>query len=167
MNGGIELVYMNTISGIQEEVYEGIKSLGWLSALDRLHLPVGCCMAFTPASCPNMVFVSAPTMFIPGDVSKTKNAFWATRSAMVVLKNMDIKDVYTSLMCTGYGEMPKNDAIKQMVQAMSDAQEGIDGYDTFTLGKYAYAIARNEIMDKIVADQPSRYELTEFGVKFS
>jgi len=118
MDGGIELVYMLGMKGVQKIVYNGIKLLDRPTLLKRPHLPVGMCMAFQPygSKNENFWFISCPTMFLPGSVKKTNNAMWAMRAASCMVRFLKCDRVYTSLMCAGYGKMSPEQSVQQMMQ---------------------------------------------------
>lgn len=89
------------------------------------YLPIGSSIILDQG---NKSLVISPTMLLPQNIAKTKNAYYAT---MAVLYNIlvnreerleDIDILFTALCCE-YGEMEVNDSIHQILQGINDYKE--------------------------------------------
>lgn len=163
MDGGVEKAYMTAIPSVQDAVYEGIRLYGLPSGLKRPHLPVGVAMAFNPPG-EKFLFVSVPTMFLPGDVSKTNNARRATEAAAVLLEALGCGSAVCSLMCTGYGRMAPTTAVEQMRTgwSRSDIHSGRYSITKSECGRYVYCKPPEDVLSEIRRNQPQDYMLQEF-----
>jgi len=164
MDGGIEKVYMDTIPFVQDRVYNGIRAMGRRTSLGRMHLPVGCCLGFQIGEPEwSNYFISAPTMFLPGDVSQTQNAYWAMSAARYLAGAMlACRQVHCSLMCTGYGKMSPAISIAQMqASANNPSQFTAEFAMVKGLGYYFCHPKQNEL-NNIKKNQPHDYMLQEF-----
>jgi len=128
MDGGIDLALSrNIFPGIEIEpvVKREIRELGLLTNLGRPYLPIGSAILI-PRS--NSGMISAPTMFLPHNVSETRNAYWAALAAFRVFRkyygrSMDHTLVLTSL-CCGYGKMDEARSAAQIREAYDDFLSG-------------------------------------------
>jgi O-acetyl-ADP-ribose deacetylase (regulator of RNase III) len=98
MDGGSDLGYMNAIPRIQALVQNGFKTS---SELGRPYLHIGNTMAFFLPDNNDVVFISAPTMFLPQKVNGTENQYYAFVSALRLAKQLQVKKVFCPMMCTG------------------------------------------------------------------
>lgn len=163
MDGGIDLAYCELLPSVQRKVYDGIRALGMPTELRRPHLPVGCAMGF---ACDGITVISAPTMYLPGDISMTDNVVRATEAAMGVATALGIRRAYVPLMGTGYGKVRATDALAQMRTGMnasrcSPAPPGV----RITIGTYTYYLPPDDVLDVIRRQQRVSYDLTEFGCR--
>ena len=99
----------------------------------------------------------SPTMLLPQNVSKTKNAYYSTMASLynILINNKhnidDVDIIFTSL-CCGYGKMDESESVKQIM-------EGINDYV-----KYQPKIVRKNIVinEPNLSEQPKYYQNTEF-----
>lgn len=84
-------------------------------------LPIGSSI-IVPTSEEKTYLVSAPTMVVSSNVSKSSNAYYATLASLKVIEKSKekISVIYIPGMCTGCGCMPLSKAIKQMMEAIRD-----------------------------------------------
>jgi O-acetyl-ADP-ribose deacetylase (regulator of RNase III) len=117
MDGGIDLVLSKMFPGCEPKVKEMIKDLSHKSQLGRSYLRVGSALWFHVG--PQTVLISAPTMFLPHDVSDTQNARWAMEAILVAGKKIHeatngiIHTLVITSLCCGVGRMdPEQSAIQ-------------------------------------------------------
>ncbi len=124
MDGGIDNVYMEMFPDIQKRVQERIKQFGIQTELDRYALPIGCAMSVSTKDdlCPLMLCV--PTMFFPGDITETQNAYWAMRGLLKLIQTTLPENIIVGIPCfgTGVGKMTAEQSAKQILQALQDNQ---------------------------------------------
>jgi O-acetyl-ADP-ribose deacetylase (regulator of RNase III) len=124
MDGGIDAVYTEMFPGVQRAVQRRIRELGHRTALGRYYLSVGSAL-LVPCQGPSAL-ITAPTMFLPHDVSGTRNAYYALVAALsLFLKHARLtrepwKTLVCPAMCCGYGKMSHNEAADQMCDALLD-----------------------------------------------
>lgn len=128
MDGGIDAAYMRMFPGVQQRVRSRIASLGHLTGLGRPYLRVGSALV-VPAG-PSTCLVSAPTMFLPHDVSATRNAYHACMAALMAFRKYRtrVRPFATLVlpgMCIGWGKMTRAEAAAQMRAAISDFENGL------------------------------------------
>ncbi len=124
MDGGIDSVYSRKMfPGCETQVKQKILELGFTTLLGRPYLPIG--SAFSIPVGETSGLICAPTMFLPHDVSKTRNAYLSFLAALIVFQKVGLYEtlVVTSH-CCGYGKMPEVESAKQMRQAYDDFLEG-------------------------------------------
>lgn len=163
MDGGSDLGYMNAIKDIQSIVQTGIKKLNHTTQLGRPYLHIGDTMAFKLPQNPNIVFVSAPTMYLPQNVYGTKNQYIALKSALRLCKYHGVSKVFVPMMCTNWGGYDFKMSFKLMKEAVSDYHQTHNSHFVY-LDEYVYNIANEEEKKKILKKQPKTYMNTEFGV---
>jgi len=124
MDGGIDYVLSREIfPDVETRVREKIVAIGKKTMLGRTYFPVG--GALLVKANEKAELVCAPTMFLPRDVSKSKNAYWSFLATLclvekeVIRRNTSFTLVATSL-CCGYGKMSEEDSVRQMKQAYLD-----------------------------------------------
>lgn len=128
MDGGIDYVYSRVMfPGIEKQVKDNISRLGFKTDLGRNYLPVGSGMVIN--TCPYTCLVVVPTMFLPHDVSKTRNAYHAFMAALHVLEKMhkdnsSIHILACPALCCGYGKMTYEDSATQIYQAFIEYKNG-------------------------------------------
>jgi hypothetical protein len=112
--------------GVQADVQAKIRSLGKQTALGRYYIPVGSAVV-VPVGLGGSMLVSAPTMFLPHDVSKTRNAYHSFMAALMAFRKQQGKStvlVATGL-CCGYGKMDPVVSAQQMREAFNDFIKGV------------------------------------------
>lgn len=126
MDGGIDYVYSRKMfPGCEQQVKQKIRELGFQTLLGRPYLPIR--SAFLVPVGETTGLICAPTMFLPHDVSNTRNAYLSCLAALMVFQKVGLYEtlVLTSH-CCGYGKMSEVESAKQMRQA----------YDEFVRGGY-------------------------------
>jgi O-acetyl-ADP-ribose deacetylase (regulator of RNase III) len=160
LDGGIDSVYRKKLPFAQKALWDAICEMGFCTDGGLPFLPVGCSIALENVSDKNYprAFISAPTMFKPSKVPDTDNAFYAMRAAMHIARYMDIRKLYTPLMCTGVGKMPIEKAMEQMHKAIAMFKrpvhyEGDDGVSLISQGVFGY-FCGNQLYKTIRLSQP-------------
>lgn len=159
MDGGIDLVYSKKMfPGCQRTVQGKIKELGLTTALGRFYIPVGsACIVPTSST---SALICAPTMFLPHDVSQTKNAYYSAFAAFLQFKkiqNPEYKTIVLTSHCCGYGKMSEEQSALQMRQA----------YDDFIMGKYPEDTSKTQdvlLLPSRDDEQPDNYDNREIKV---
>ena len=131
MDGGIDFAYSRVMfPGCEQRLKTKIRTLGKFTNLGRPYLPVGSAIV-VPSLEENSCLIAAPTMFLPHDVSKTRNAYHAFSAALgayrkYVTLNPDrkIHTLVCPAMCCGYGRMAPEDSARQVAAAYADALAG-------------------------------------------
>jgi O-acetyl-ADP-ribose deacetylase (regulator of RNase III) len=125
MDGGIDYVYSRKMfPGCEKQVKQKIRDLGFKTLLGRDYLPIG--SAFLVPVGETTGLLCAPTMFLPHDVSQTRNAYLSCLAAFLVFQKIGLYEtlVLTSH-CCGYGKMSEIESAKQMRKAYDDFLTGI------------------------------------------
>ena len=147
MDGGIDYVLSRTMfPGIEDKVKAAFRSKGHVNILGRPYLPIGNAIT-VETQYTNVYLISAPTMYLPQDVRETHNAYHAMYAILHEAKKNKIEHLYLCGLCTGYGKMTPEVAIKQMHDAYLDFLNNIPS-------KYT--------MEQIIDEQPKVYMNTEF-----
>jgi O-acetyl-ADP-ribose deacetylase (regulator of RNase III) len=115
MDGGIDARYMTMFPDVQTRVRSKIRELGKVTMLGRPYLPVGSAISTSVGT--QTWLISAPTMFLPHDVSSTRNAYLAMTAALRCAESLEIDTLVVPAMCTGYGKMPIATAAEQQFRA--------------------------------------------------
>ena len=131
MDGGIDLVYSREMfPGVEAEARRAVHALGLKTKLGRPYLPVGSAIT-VPIPSDQACLIVAPTMFLPHDVSQTKNAFYAFMAALcafgkyvAMTGNGHIDTLVTPGLCAGYGKMSPDEVARQMAEALSSYLRG-------------------------------------------
>lgn len=162
MDGGIDDVLRKMFPGIEARVKAKIAEIGLKTNLGRPYLPVGSAILFSVNAEINTAMITAPTMFLPHDVSQTRNAYYSFLAALILFKRYEAE--YDTLVvtshCCGYGKMNPKESAMQFRQAYYDFyyQNYIkpipDGRDNVLL------------MPSVDHEQPSNYDNREIGVPF-
>ena len=126
MDGGIDAVYMEMFEGIEQKVMNELKVHKLTTALGRHYQPIGSALLVRVSD--TQYLISAPTMWLPENVSKTRNAYWAFRAILHLLykanrklpKKKRIRTVICPGLCTGCGFMPPKISASQIFQAIDD-----------------------------------------------
>jgi O-acetyl-ADP-ribose deacetylase (regulator of RNase III) len=147
MDGGVDLILSKIMfPGVETKVKNKIKTLGETTLLGRPFLQIGKALTVETQH-QNVFLICAPTMWLPQDVRDTRNAYHAFYAALREASlNPNIKDLYFTGFCTGYGMMTPAKSIAQMKQAHMDFQ---------TL-QTPFSLA------EIIKEQPKYYMNTEF-----
>jgi O-acetyl-ADP-ribose deacetylase (regulator of RNase III) len=125
-DGGYDKALQEMFATLQEKARSQLKELNLYTKLGRPYLPVGSSMIipFGKTTC----VVAAPTMFLPHDVSNTRNAYHALTAALRVLclssYYNEIHTIVVPAMCCGYGKMSLENAVQQMYEAVVDYSHG-------------------------------------------
>eukprot|EP00873_Tetraselmis_striata_P043815 jgi/Tetstr1/464079/TSEL_008884.t1 len=137
MDGGIDAAYMEMFDGIEGRVKAAIAALGFTTAMDRPYLSVGSSVTVPAQPETNTWLASCPTMFLPGNVYDTRNAFFAFGAALGAFDKARRRHGVTTLVCpglaTGVGRMPKDECALQIRDALLERRpEVLDaGPDAF------------------------------------
>lgn len=128
MDGGIDMVYSREMfPGVEHTCKEIVRKIGMQTSLGRYYLPVG--SAIVAQTGPYSCLVAAPTMFLPHDVSMTRNAYHAMMAALMAFRKYrkqvpQMNALVCPLLCTGYGKMSIPVAADQMRTAYNDFLAG-------------------------------------------
>ena len=96
MDGGIDYVYSRKMfPGCEQQVKQKIKDLGFQTLLGRDYVPIG--SAFLVPVGETTGLLCAPTMFLPHDVSQTRNAYLSCLAALLVFQKIGL---YETLVLT-------------------------------------------------------------------
>lgn len=131
MDGGIDLAYSRVLfPGIERHIRQvKLPRLGLQTLLGRNYLPVGSATV-TPWG-EDCCLITAPTMFLPHDVSMTRNAYHSFMAALCAfdkwkrMTGSDINRIVCPLLCTGWGRMPADQAALQMYEAFVHFNTGV------------------------------------------
>lgn len=133
MDGGIDWTYSRVMfPGCETAVRRKIRAAGRLTLLGRPYLPVGSAVAVpVRAQDADAFLLSCPTMFLPHDVSGTRNAYHAFAAALHAFCALRAKG-HTRLttlvcppLCCGYGRMCPRESARQVTQAFLDWRNGV------------------------------------------
>lgn len=126
MDGGIDYVYSRQMfPEIEKHLKKKIADLNKLTFIGRPYLPIGSAVAI-PTQYPSSIMISAPTMFLPHDVSTTNNAYHSFMASLCMLTKyqQNVCKVIDTLVCTslccGWGKMTPQDSAKQIYNALCD-----------------------------------------------
>ena len=125
MDGGIDYVYSRVMfCGCERELKQRIRALGKRSKLDRFYLSIGSAIAVPGDAARDSFLISAPTMFLPHDVSRTRNAYHAFHAALMAYACFAEKDGIHTLvcpaLCCGVGKMSEHESAHQIATAFTD-----------------------------------------------
>lgn len=158
MDGGIDYALCRIVfPNCESEVKNIVKQLGIVSIVGKPYLPIGSSIIVPGKDNNDKLLVVSPTMLLPQNVSKTKNAYYSTMASLynILINNKhnidDVDIIFTSL-CCGYGKMDESESVKQIM-------EGINDYV-----KYQPKIVRKNIVinEPNLSEQPKYYQNTEF-----
>ena len=156
MDGGIDLALSDKIfSGIQKYVYAAYNKYGKTNLVGKKYLPIGSSIILPGLGTPQKLLVVSPTMWLPQNVSKTQNAYYATMAVLynvlvVNKENINKVDIIFTSMCCGYGKMSVDDSIQQILNGIRDYKH----YKPSVVNKYVVIHEPN--MD----EQPNYYQNT-------
>ncbi len=128
MDGGIDLIYSRFFGW---EVEERLKRL--LTEQYYGELPIGQAVIIATENATIPFLISAPTMRVPSNISKTFNVYLAFRAALIAVlrhnqqSNSPIESILVPGLGTGIGDVPPERAARQMRAAYDAiiAGEGI------------------------------------------
>lgn len=151
MDGGIDDVLRKMLPGIEQRVKQKIASLRIKTILGRFYLPVGSAIFLTHG---DSAMISAPTMFLPHDVSSTQNAYHSFLAALILAeKHPEYQTLAVTSHCCNYGRMDPKVSAFQFRQAYFD----------FSRKKYNVQYLTDDIllMPNIDHLQPNNYDNRE------
>jgi O-acetyl-ADP-ribose deacetylase (regulator of RNase III) len=121
MDGGIDYALSRILfPGIEPIVKEKIASLGVLTAGGRPYLPIGSA-TYVSFDEKESGLIIAPTMFLPQNVSTTRNAYHSFYAALCLWEHLGLKkDLVVTSHCCGVGCMSAQESAIQMMNALSD-----------------------------------------------
>jgi O-acetyl-ADP-ribose deacetylase (regulator of RNase III) len=163
MDGGIDAAYMEMFPGIQAKVQNKIRELGHLTTLGRPYLSIGSAIV-VPVDRDrgsSTMLVSAPTMFLPHDVSMTRNAYDAMMATLIAYQQNGADLLVTTGLCCGYGRMPGDVAARQMREAFDDFNAGRIPQLIERLNDPSFVITQNRDYE-----QPCNYDNREIQEPF-
>jgi O-acetyl-ADP-ribose deacetylase (regulator of RNase III) len=124
MDGGIDRVYNEEMfPKIEHLVKTKIKTVDIKTTLGRYCLPVGSAIITTAIPETHTYLITAPTMFLPHDVSGTNNAYNAFMACLCVLKKFNNDNIHRLVspgLCLGWGKMKPHVAAEQIINAIVD-----------------------------------------------
>jgi O-acetyl-ADP-ribose deacetylase (regulator of RNase III) len=163
MDGGIDIPLSRTMfPGCERVVRSAIASLGYKTALGRAYLRVGSALSVHVG--PSTALISAPTMFLPHDVSETQNAYWAFMAILMLAERLyysssrSLHTIVCPSLCCGYGRMPAAVAVEQMWNALEDFEAGRRPVEVEDRGSSYMLLPDHDI------EQSANYDNREIGV---
>ena len=160
MDGGIDAAYMAMFPGVQRAVQAQIRCLGKKTALGRYYLPVGSAVVVPVGF--ECALVSAPTMFLPHDVSATRNAYHAMMAAlMAYAKHATCTRLVATGLCCGYGKMDPVVSAGQVREAYDDFVRGSVPLEIERLADPAFVVTRSRD-----DEQPRNFDNREIHVVY-
>lgn len=118
MDGGIDYVYSrNMFPNIENAVKQKIKDIGMVTNLGRPYLRVGSALLIPYEK---SALICAPTMFLPHDVSTTRNAYHSFLVTLILFHKHKYETLVVTSLCCGYGKMDEEESVHQMFQAYND-----------------------------------------------
>lgn len=167
MDGGIDAVYEKRMfPGVQASVQRAIKALGegHLTRLGRPYLRIGSALWTMFEGGDLSALITAPTMFLPHDVSGTRNAYWSFLAVLELadriyeMSEANLHTIVCPALCCGWGRMPTAEAVAQMREALADFEAGRKPVDVEDRGmRYLIWPSRD-------AEQPANYDNREIGI---
>jgi O-acetyl-ADP-ribose deacetylase (regulator of RNase III) len=151
-DGGIDMAYSRMFPSLQEIAQTMLRTVGRRTFLGRRYLPVGCSMNVRVAE--KTWVITAPTMFLPQDVSTTRNAYHAFMAALCGARKLDAARLVCPPLCCGYGKMLPAESAQQVRSA----------WEAFQSGNVPVTAEQHEDAFMTVGacdDQPDFYENTE------
>ena len=156
MDGGIDFALSRVIfPGIEPKIKKLVRELNIKNIMNRCYLPIGSSLIVDIDD--KVSLIVAPTMLLPQNVSKTRNAYYATMAILYNIlenrkENLSDIDILMTGMCCGYGKMEHEESIKQMLEAIRD-------YKTY---KPTIKNENTIINEPNLLDQPKYYQNTEW-----
>lgn len=171
MDGGIDFPLSRVIlPGCETLLRTRIQELGILTALGRPCLPIGSAI-LVPIDELSSALISAPTMFLPHNVAKTRNAYWSTRAALEVWfkwreaaaeqgKKRPYDTIVLTSHCCGIGGMSVHECAKQMYEAIKESEQPRFGYET-----NPHADADIVLGPDVREEQPETRDIKEISIE--
>lgn len=158
MDGGIDKPLRDMFPGCESRLKTAIKQLGHTTALGRAYLRVG--SAYWQSVGPTTALISAPTMFLPHDVSATQNAYWAFMAVLMASLELPstIRRLVVPTLCCGWGRMSAEESARQMRRAFDNFLRGVRP------PREATTVAGMVLLPSRDAEQPENYDTREIGV---
>lgn len=165
MDGGIDRVYsLVMFPGVEKLVKQAYVKHGKLNLMGCPYLPIGSAVVVPVTSAQPDVpafLISAPTMWMPHNVSKTNNAYYAMLAILHVLHHNGYSkddEVVIPPLCCGYGQMSKDTSVQQIKRAINDFEQLIHDGKDIPGNKDMYMCEPAQSVD----EQPLYYENSEF-----
>lgn len=124
MDGGIDAQYRCMWPGVEGMVKSRVQALGFKSKLGRSYLPLASALAVDTGDWQRSWLIAAPTMWLPQDVSATRNAYCACLAALHMAAKLPIDELVVPALCCGYGKMAPPESAAQCMQALVDFRSG-------------------------------------------
>lgn len=125
MDGGIDLMYMAMFQNINKDIKKRLEDPNLPEDEIRgKYLPIGSAIITKELKDNNSniikdcFLISAPTMFLPGDVSDTENAYLAMKAILKLWPKEGT--LILPLLCHGYGKMPVEKILFQINKALTE-----------------------------------------------
>ena len=159
MDGGIDAAYRRMFPGCEPIVKSMISAIGQRTNIGRAYLRVGSVL-WQPLG-RGAYLITAPTMFLPHNVSQTQNAYWSMRAVLMAYDRIQIASPQTNRLvvpslCCGWGGMRPADSVAQIARAIADHEaQGplpieVEGLNYFLLPSRDH-------------EQPSNFDNREIG----
>jgi O-acetyl-ADP-ribose deacetylase (regulator of RNase III) len=163
MDGGIDAAYRRMFPGCEPIVKSAIAKIGQRTNLGRAYLRVGS-VFWQQVKSGGTYLVTAPTMFLPHNVSQTQNAYWAMRAILMAYDRIRFGSPQTTRLvvpslCCGWGGMKPADSVAQIARAIADHERDgslpidVEGLNYFLLPSRDH-------------EQPSNFDNREIDVPF-
>lgn len=157
MDGGIDRPLRDMWPGCEPRLKAAIRQLGHTTALGRAYLRVG--SAYWQPVGLTTVLISAPTMFLPHDVSATQNAYWAFMAVLMTTLELPptIQRLVVPTLCCGWGRMSAEESARQMRRAYDDFLRGVRPQ------REATSVAGMVLLPSRDDEQPENYDTREIA----
>lgn len=162
MDGGIDAAYRRMFPECEETVKRAIAGIGRHTNRGRPYLRVGSVL-WQHVKSGGTYLITAPTMFLPHDVSRTQNAYWAMRAALLAFDRIQFMSPQTTRLvvpslCCGWGGMRPAVSISQIRRALRDHALGAVPLTMEVQGMYYLLLPSRD------HEQPSNCDNREIGV---
>jgi O-acetyl-ADP-ribose deacetylase (regulator of RNase III) len=118
-DGGSDKVYQKIFPNVDNIMKKAMQQYNFKDELGCFFLPVG--TVFLKEMSDTKYLIACPTMFLPQDISTTRNVYYCTKLLLELLdKNPHINEIVMSSMGTGYGKMSFENSAKQTFEAIRD-----------------------------------------------
>uniref|UniRef100_A0A6C0E9G3 Macro domain-containing protein n=1 Tax=viral metagenome TaxID=1070528 RepID=A0A6C0E9G3_9ZZZZ len=165
MDYGIDVSYNSDIfPGIEKEVRWDIENVKRRNLFGKAYLPIGSALITKRRS---NFLITAPTMWMSQDVSKTNNtkhAFLGVLCVIYLWNHYHPNEIITHLVCpelaTGFGKMTLTQSVKQIKNAIYE-------FDIDKLQPYHFRIFQEirtylEENPDVIKEQPNYYQNTQW-----
>ena len=124
LDGGIDYFYGQMFPKLQRKLQKIIQKINHRNVSDLPYLPIGSAVIVpTTEDDPKKFLISAPTMWLPQRVKKTKNAYYAFYAVLAALESFGIQnhdEIIVPGLCTGCGGFTSKHSVKQIINAFND-----------------------------------------------